>query len=523
MPNERAKAETFLFIAMGLVSLTIAVALNQHGGLPAAAAAPAAVAVFVVVLSLHILVWRRKAAEGVVPVIANAPRAASAPVAQRPAPPATPPAMPRSAEPTKAARVSAPAATAPKAASRPAPATPAPSAPAPAAHHDRNSAVDASYMQELVSHLSSTADDDGDAPYLPPKADTADARSREADVEVIQDAIKRLLAEVNATERKDAGQPSSQRARNMDADRAATQSVEALRSAADVMRKPDDQARTPREALPTSAVANTQSRARGSIHPSEARARVLSDAISAGRIDVTLEPILGLEDQKTRHYEVAVRLRDADGQTLDVFGEGPDLRGTGLLPLFDSVSITRVAAVARRLDERGKGGSVFSSFNGESIADERFVGELAETLHQRASLATQLVLSFSQADVRDFSTPEWDSLADMRALGFRFAISNLTDMDMDFETLAEQGFTFAKLDAETFLSGLRDPSGLIPARDVCRHLAKAGLTLVVERIESDDQLARIFGFGVLLGQGQLFGGARPVRADAIRPSGTAAA
>jgi cyclic-di-GMP phosphodiesterase TipF (flagellum assembly factor) len=47
---------------------------------------------------------------------------------------------------------------------------------------------------------------------------------------------------------------------------------------------------------------------------------------------------------------------------------------------------------------------VFSAFSGESVADEHFLGELAETLHQRASLASQLVLSFTQTDVRGFST-----------------------------------------------------------------------------------------------------------------------
>ena len=123
------------------------------------------------------------------------------------------------------------------------------------------------------------------------------------------------------------------------------------------------------------------------------------------------------------------------------------------------------------------------------------------------------MLSFTQSDVRGFSTPEWDSLADMRALGFRFALSHITDLDMDFEALAEQGFVFVKLDASVFLDGLPAPSGHLPSSDVCRHLAKHGLTLVVERIDDDDQLARVLGFGVLLGQGQLFGGARPVRAD----------
>lgn len=354
---------------------------------------------------------------------------------------------------------------------------------------------------------------------------------RQADVEVIQDAIKRLLEEVNAAERTQvqangAGPPPlppQHAPTGSSPEGSIERSIEALRMTAGTMRSAlgaEASAAVPPPQQPAPPQPYGQPHAGGMnpkpprpMSPADARARLMADAISAGRIDVALEPILGLEDQQTRHYEVSVRLRDADGNPLEVSPDGPDLRGTGLLPLFDGVRVTRTAAVARRLEDRGKGGSVFSAFSGESVADEHFLGELAETLHLRGSLASQLVLTFTQTDVRGFSTPEWDSLADMRALGFRFALSHMTDLDMDFEALAEQGFVFAKLDASVFLSGLPAPSGHIPSPDVCRHLAGHGLTLVVERIDDEEQLARVFGFGVLLGQGQHFGGARPVRAE----------
>ena len=366
-------------------------------------------------------------------------------------------------------------------------------------------------------------------------ASTAERPSlpREADVEVIQDAIKRLLEEVNAAEQLEA-RASAAPGTRPSPDAGVDHAIEALRMTAGTMRTASGSA-APRDAsfgttaheppAPPPLPPFVRGAAPGPRpqSPADARARLMADAISAGRIDVTLEPILGLEDQQTRHYEVCVRLRDSDGNVLDVTPDGPDLRGTGLLPLFDGVRVTRTAAVARRLEERGKVGSVFSAFSGESVADEHFLGELAETLHQRASLATQLVLSFTQSDVRGFSTPEWDSLADMRALGFRFALSHITDLDMDFEALAEQGFAFVKLDASVFLEGLPAPSGHLPSSDVCRHLARHGLTLVVEHIDDDDKLARVFGFGVLLGQGQLFGGPRPVRADVIRNRNATAA
>jgi cyclic-di-GMP phosphodiesterase TipF (flagellum assembly factor) len=357
------------------------------------------------------------------------------------------------------------------------------------------------------------------------------ASPREADVEVIQDAIKRLLEEVNASEHEPrvghGGAPQAQGRSGApkSVDHSVDQSIDALRMTAGSMRAADIDAKArhapaaPRASAPPPLppfVRQPQAKARSA----DTRARQMADAISAGRIDVALEPILGLQDQQTRHYEVSVRLRDAEGRPIEVASDGGELRGTGLLPLFDGVRISRTALMARRLEERGKTGSVFSTFSGESVADEHFLGELAETLHQRSSLATQLVLSFTQSDIRGFSTPEWDSLADMRALGFRFAMSHLTDLDMDFEALSEQGFAFVKLDASVFLSGLPAPSGHLPSNDVCRHLASHGLALVVEHIENDDQLARVFGFGVLLGQGQLFGGARPVRADVVNTSRT---
>ncbi len=583
MTGNQKASQAVVVVAMGLVVGAGAVALYQHAGLPGPAAAMAALSAYLLLLTVHAFIWRggrsafnpakmlEKRAQPVRRLKDEprpaAPQSQPARNARPPAPPMqVPPALPeggRARAPINAP-IPAPAMPPPlpaRQAERPAPASlalpPNPQMPA------RNS--DADDLDDFWSFRPTAAQDKKLPPFVtgrvggrapeptlpspaPARAPATPANSlpmpparpapaphqssapREADVEVIQDAIKRLLEEVNAAEQQEAraqqaaaagaAPPPPLPARGPSTpDSSIDRSIDALRMTAGSMRSAlgerDAAPAAPRNAapppLPPFVRGAPQPRAAS---PSDARARLMADAISAGRIDVALEPILGLEDQQTRHYEVSVRLRDVDGNPLEVDG-GPDLRGTGLLPLFDGVRITRTAAVARRLDERGKGGSVFSAFSGESVADEHFLGELAETLHQRASLASQLVLSFTQTDVRGFSTPEWDSLADMRSLGFRFALSAITDLDMDFEALAEQGFAFVKLDAAVFLEGLPAPSGRIPSNDVCRHLAQHGLTLVVDHIESDDQLARVFGFGVLLGQGQLFGGARPVRADVV--------
>jgi cyclic-di-GMP phosphodiesterase TipF (flagellum assembly factor) len=132
-----------------------------------------------------------------------------------------------------------------------------------------------------------------------------------------------------------------------------------------------------------------------------------------------------------------------------------------------------------------------------------------------------LVLSFAQGEVRTFTPGHVRALVDLAAMGFRFALEDVTDLDMDFAALKEMGFAFVELDAPVFLDGLPAAAGRVPASDLCRHLADFGLSLIVGRIEDDWLLARILGFGVLFGKGALFGRPRLVKDEVV--AGPAAA
>ena len=256
--------------------------------------------------------------------------------------------------------------------------------------------------------------------------------------------------------------------------------------------------------------------------PDDPDLAAVREAIAAGRVDVFLEPILGLGDQAAQHYEVSIRLRGPAAEDLGI-GEADILPGRGLLPLFDAARVQRSAIVAERLTSRGKTGSVFSRASGEALIEPTFARDLQVDFNDRPATARQLVLTFTQADIRSFRAAEQRAVGVLSTLGFRFAIASLTDLDMNFEAMSKAGFGFVKLDVAMLAEGLPHPGGHIPARDVCRFLADHGFGLIVEGIDSEDTLARVFGFGVLLGQGTLFGGRRPVKADVVARSGQAAA
>lgn len=249
----------------------------------------------------------------------------------------------------------------------------------------------------------------------------------------------------------------------------------------------------------------------------------IADAIEAGRVDVYLEPILDLGKQQPQHYEVSLSLRDAGGSAIAIDDDGEAEYPSGALPLLDSLRLSRTSHVARRLEERNKAGSVFSTFSGQSLTSDDFLTTFADTYDANMGLAGQLILTFSQADVRRFRAPHWAMLSEMRELGFGFAVRALTDLDMDFAQLSSAGFRFAKLDAAVFLQGLPAPGAVVSAADLCKYLAGEGLALVVESIDDDAKRARVFGFGALLGQGALFGGPRLMKAAAVSGARSAAA
>lgn len=288
--------------------------------------------------------------------------------------------------------------------------------------------------------------------------------------------------------------------------------VDALKSAVDAMRAQPTVAalaaaldHAPRYAA---YAADTESATRDPVL--REKLELISSALDEDRFDVCLEAIIGLDDRRAQHYEVTVRLKDIDDDVRQV------AVGSGLLPLLDAAIIDQSARIAWKLEDRGKPGSLFSQITGESLESDRFLNRFADTYRHSETVASRLVLAFTQSDLRGFTGAHWATLRDMADLGFRFSLEDLTDLDLDFLALKDAGFAFVKLDAAVFLGGLPVASGIVPAAHICSHFEQSGLVVIVGRIGDEDQYEQVLDSGVGLGQGELFGIARPVKSDVLK-------
>ncbi|MBR2536733.1 MAG: EAL domain-containing protein [Hyphomicrobium sp.] len=257
--------------------------------------------------------------------------------------------------------------------------------------------------------------------------------------------------------------------------------------------------------------------------PRNPRLEAIVDALENGEMDVFLSPIVALQSHQVSHYDVTVRLKASAGGYIDNAEQELQLAGSDLLALFDTARLKRAASLAQRLDAHNKSGSLLSAVNGPSITNAEFLETFARVFEERDRISNQLVLTFTQADLEQFTPSAWQALGDMQAFGFRFALSKIDHVAMDFASLAQRGFACLRLEANALMHGLPARDRFIEADELCRYLAGAGMTLVADTIDDEAIRARVFGFGVLFGQGRLFGGARQVKLDQLPKSAPAAA
>lgn len=339
----------------------------------------------------------------------------------------------------------------------------------------------------------------------------------------MQSIIDQLARQLKAPADADAGSAS-----NADpqagTEQAITRSIEALKAAGGAMRAAHAGGQTapvtPQPATgASSAAADTALPHTAQAQPS---APAVADAVARQSLEVCLDSILSLDDRKTRHFEMSVRMRLGAGQAVPIDDYALVQAGEGLRGRLDAAKLARVARIAGPLSKRGLSAALFVNLAAESLVDDTFLDACASIVTEQPNIVHQLVPSFSQGEIRSFAKPHWETLATLKENGLRFGVERLGDLAMDFAILKERGFHFAKIDAGVLLGGMQAHDGPVSALQVCQRLAEAGLDLIVTRIDDDATLAQIGSLGVLFGQGTFFGVPRPVKIDLKAPEEAAA-
>ncbi|GGH11671.1 diguanylate phosphodiesterase [Alsobacter metallidurans] len=243
---------------------------------------------------------------------------------------------------------------------------------------------------------------------------------------------------------------------------------------------------------------------------------VVARAITQERLDLFLQPIMAAPHRRVTLYETMARVRLPSG----AFVEMPDVAAVaqqrGLAAQFDAYLLANVVKIARHLLGRGRDVPILCGLTTRALVDQTFFQALTALGAAERELVGRIVFQFPLADVRAFGVLELEGLEAIRELGFRFAVSGVSDLKLDARPLFERGFRFVSVPAELLLAAQSGavPTDIHPA-DLAGLMARHGLALIVEGVDADDVMIDLADFSVALARGDIFGAPRPVRADVL--------
>lgn len=264
------------------------------------------------------------------------------------------------------------------------------------------------------------------------------------------------------------------------------------------------------------SAAQPQTKAEAPVGDPMMREMILS-ALNANRVELHLQPIVTLPQRQVKYYEALTRLRDVDGNLIEAGDFLPEAIRSGLIARIDSLQLFRSVQVTKRLSSRNRKTVLFCNLSSLSLVDDTFFPGFLEFVNANRQFSESLIFEFSQDDVAQMGVLELESLSALFELGFSFSIDRITTLRMDFKALAQKGFRYAKLQAGILVGEVKGADhGHIHPTDFGDLLARFGMELIADHVETESQVLDLLDYDVALAQGFLFSPPRPVRAEILQ-------
>jgi cyclic-di-GMP phosphodiesterase TipF (flagellum assembly factor) len=242
-------------------------------------------------------------------------------------------------------------------------------------------------------------------------------------------------------------------------------------------------------------------------------------ALADNRVDLYLQPIVGLPQRRTVFYESFSRLRDETGRIMMPAEYLAVAEPEGLVTSIDNLLLFRCVQIVRRLAKTDRKVGIFCNISTASLADETFFPQFLDLLAANRDLAGALIFELGQAAFDARGAVEARNMGKLADLGFRFSLDKVVDLDIDFQDLARSDVKFLKVGAQFLLEQLTDTDeGLVlksipdlAAQDFSSLTRRYGVEIIVEKVEAERQIVDILELDIAYGQGHLFGEPRAIR------------
>ncbi|MFY0989732.1 EAL domain-containing protein [Halomonas sp. C05BenzN] len=231
-------------------------------------------------------------------------------------------------------------------------------------------------------------------------------------------------------------------------------------------------------------------------------------ALQDDDFELVVQPIVRLEDQDVRHYEVLLRMRDGDGGLVSPGRFIPLAERSGQIVQIDRWVLRRSLQALRQLQEKGV--SLAVNLSGQSLHDDGLKQFLADELGTSGADPNYLILEVTEtAAVTDFSTAR-GVLQAMRDLGCRTALDDFGVGFSSFHYLGQLPVDYIKIDGSFIRSLPVSADSRVIVKAIADIAAGFGKQAIAEFVDQEALLPILKSYGISYGQGFHLGHPEPL-------------
>jgi EAL domain-containing protein (putative c-di-GMP-specific phosphodiesterase class I) len=232
-----------------------------------------------------------------------------------------------------------------------------------------------------------------------------------------------------------------------------------------------------------------------------AKVGLLKDTVMNQRIDMALQPIVGLGDRAVHHYEALCRPRDG-ASPADFVNFAEQI---GMVGDFDLMVTQKIIGVMLEAHRTGARPQIAVNLSAVSLENDLFVGAFRKLLEPYGSLRPDLLIEVTEStQIRDLARAE-NVLRQLREDGHLICLDDFGAGAAAFQYIQALTVNFVKIDGayvRRMLGDGRDEAILKAMASLCRDLQ---VGTIAEMIETQAQADRLIALGVGFGQGYLYG------------------
>ncbi|MDT0502739.1 MULTISPECIES: EAL domain-containing protein [unclassified Halomonas] len=222
-------------------------------------------------------------------------------------------------------------------------------------------------------------------------------------------------------------------------------------------------------------------------------------ALAEDSFELMVQPIMRLEDHDVKHYEVLLRMRDADGSLISPAAFIPIAERSGQIVKIDRWVLRHSLRALNQLQEQGI--SLAVNLSGQSLHDVGLKQYLAEELAASGADPHYLILEVTEtAAVTDFSTAR-GVLQALRDLGCRTALDDFGVGFSSFHYLGQLPVDYIKIDGSFIRSLLISQESRVIVQAIADIAAGFGKQAIAEFVDQEALLPILKSYGISYGQG----------------------